>query len=240
MQLKHTPRRRHGTRWDVIEYDDETWLEKHLDGWTTAIRIVPQHGHPEVAEVRMFPSDPSPERVPGTWDDRCPVPKGGIRDKTMKRAKIPTMLRQAQSLLADMAQSIPPEQLQKATQFSDPFLIDSELIGAGFFNIAIAGVRSPAHDHPGRGGNNPDHEDLLYFAVEYFKNRKDGKRDAVKAIAEDLWPGQDRRGHVGRKLDRARACGLITRPPQGKVGGEWTDEGRQALANLEHPPRPPW
>jgi len=240
MELKHTPRRRLGTRWDVVEYDDETWLEKHLAGWTTAIRVVSQEGHPVVAEVRVFPSDTSPNRVPGTWDDRLPIPKGGIRDKTMKQAKVPTMLTRTRALLADMAQSIPPSQLKRALKHSDPYLIDSDLIGAGFFAIGLAGVRSPSHDHPGRGGNDPAHEDLLYFVIEYIKRHEDGQHDAVNAIAESLWPGKDRREQVGRRLDRARRLGLITRPPLGKVGGELTDKGRQALANLGHPPRAPW
>jgi hypothetical protein len=181
----------------------ETWLEVPIDDdrWTVAYRLVAREGVPVVAEVRVFPYDPDPDRVTmGRWSEREDlVPVGGLSTRRLRDVKIEEHLHKKWAEFL----ATPAAQLAARDHGLEP---------------------SEAPSVRGRRGR-PPIDDLLLARVaqKYVLKVRDGGRHPVRDIyaegGEMTYSYDTIRGYVvmGRKR------GLLTESVRpGRAGGSLT------------------
>lgn len=186
--------------------DKQMWVKLPLgDDWEAQVRLEPEEGHPVIAELRVVPW--------ARWDAEEPpsLPRGGLTARRLR------------TLNLGSAVDVAYEHLRKRFERDpDP---DSIMSPHRFAARAVAQPR-----RPGRKGR----ADSFYAAVAaaYLDALAMGSRQPVKDAAAALserWKGEFKDIYIRDSLSEARRRGLLTQPPRGRAGGEFTDKGLQAL-----------
>jgi hypothetical protein len=204
---------------------DELWYEETVDGWVYAMRLDGRPGDVVVTELRVFPEEPAVGRDPGEWDTDAQVAPGGLSTKTLRKARVPTWLKEAkEGELSQLLSRIPPEELEAAFRLGDLGVIDSPLA-----SVQILSRRQLGRSHPGRRGH-PDRYYLAY-AVAYVTQVEAGHYDAIKRAA------------VERRISPAESKNLRAKCVEkgfleasgmpGRAGGGLTKKSLDLLARLE-------
>lgn len=215
----------------TVPFYDEAWGEEHMDGWTVALRLMSQDNRAVIGELRIFPTQIGTDQMPGRWDDEESIPAGGLGSRELRSVKLGNLLPLAQTKLRALAEEIPPEQLDAAKRYSDPLLIRSSLIDAGFFVPELAGSRHPAQSHPGAGGHNVDH--YLWYARTYVVKVRWGSTRPNHEISEDLFGTPEYARYVSRQVRKARKLCFLTDPlVDGKAGGSLTQKARDEIERI--------
>jgi hypothetical protein len=196
---------------EVIQ-DNEWWFEGTFDDgqqWTVAYRMVQQHGHPVIAEVRVFPAEKDPRMPPGEWSGvylghAAVVPEGGITARLLKH------LRPGDTRGSDIAEG---RDAWKRYMGLDP-RIKQQFSRAGFRQ-----VRKP---RAGRRGWSDG--DLLAAAAFYVER---GGRTPVVALAQAK--GLER-SQARDLLQAAQKKGLLTPGTRGRTSRALTDKAKRLLA----------
>jgi hypothetical protein len=207
------------------------WYEEPVPNypkWIAAYRLMahPVDGRPIVAEVRVFPYE---ERRPGRgfWSGSLPgvptkSPASGIDPRVLRKVSTVRPLRQT---AAEMYAS-----RKRGTESTTPAewgaVFDQVLSDAGFSPTGIL-------KRPGRAGRRD--EDYLPFVELYVKACEEGRRDAVKYVAAQMFGRtEDKWVHAVRdalKEARTPERGLLSPPPvTGRAGGQLTKKARDLLA----------
>jgi hypothetical protein len=179
---------------------------------------------PVVAEVRLFPEDPTASRGPGQWSGQASaVPSEGIPGRALRDLRLTLALERFSGFL---------RQIER-----DPNLAKQLLSAHGI----PLGAR-PAKRRPGRAGR----EDAYYliFAVAYIERLAEGSRRPIQDLAER--PPKAIKGYVSDGLvaspatvrdiiHQARVRGLLTGSPPGRPGGELTPKAKDMLKRFRKP-----
>ena len=195
---------RHQLGLPALGVPEAFWIEAPIDAeWTVAYRMVPQHGRPVIAEVRVFPSEDNPSRHPGEWSatrlGATPtVPAGGVS----------TRLLRAMRLGSDVAIGL---------KAGNRYL---QLVPAARPRLRRAGYRRLKRPH-GHGGWSD--ENLLRAALFYVKR---GGRRPVADLA-DAW--NLTRSRARDLLQAAKEKGFLTPGTPGKTSRALTDRARELL-----------
>ena len=200
-------------RKDAAEFRaTEAWVEIPLGNeWTAACRLLPQGGVPIVAELRVYPRDPSGRHSPGRWSGefagvKARVPPGGLSTRLLRGLRLSASstawkgFRQAMQKL--------PENHEWVKRWHG-FSVDSE--------------ERPKREY--RRGR----PDIFYarIAARYCRILHAGRRNAVQIIASSIKQPESK---VRDMVLQARKRGLLTRPPkQGRMGGQLTPKAERLL-----------
>jgi hypothetical protein len=164
----------------VVTPAENIWVEEPLpsdDRWTVACRVVIQERRAVVAEVRVFPSEPS--RPPGRWSGewlgrKATVPDGGLHTRHLRSIKV-----------AHSARSIPALVERAKRHPHGAALLDPDEGPYGAMGVTAAlltdrqrsGVR-------GRGRPALPVRDYKLLAADYIAAVKNGSRRPVADLAE--------------------------------------------------------
>lgn len=232
--------RHEGGPWDPLETD--VWWEESTGGWIVALRIVPQHGHAVVGEMRVFPSEFGAAREPGHWSlDEESVPPGGLLSKHLTEIRLTSELREARQRLGEEAESIKTSRLWKMLKEDDRLTLADAghpLLDAGSFDVSRVSSITPAEKRPGRRGHGTEH--WLAIAVAYDRACRAGSRHPNKDVAAEMHgiplkevEEPDIR-QVAESVRELRKKGILgPAPTRGKPGGGLTEEAERMLQELE-------
>ena len=199
----------------------ERWEEFPLgDRWIAACRIRAQDGQPVVAELRVFPSEPSRPVCGGRWSaevrgDQAEVPPGGLTARLLREVRIGEHVRHFTKSLQGSLQTwrSPPIASGQPAPWGWP------PERGGFVPPAVRNIH-----RLGRKGR----PDLFYakLARQYVTRLRSGSARPVKEIATAQSLPQER---VRDMIHEARKRGLLTRFEQGRPGGELTERCNEVL-----------
>jgi len=216
----------------------EVWQEVLLGGgWTVALRLAVQGGHPVVAELRVFPAEPGP-RDAGRWSVETLgvaeaarfIPPGGLTARKLREVKVTEALTGAL-----------PELGRFVEWTRDAY------VGAGDPGdpTGVTGMESAARAGARRGRNREaqtSDRDLAQVAGIYERLAADPRtsravsRALASVLAKELphlaSPGDPlRAAQRARQLTHAaRRRKLLTGGGKGRSGGALTPKARALLA----------
>ena len=182
------------------------WIEADLgEGWTAAARMITREGHPEVAELRIFPTPTAApsggmaDRPLGTWDqDDATVPAGGITDNIRRRPSLRRIKEREHQIahhlgLTDAVQEQPLPEIPR---------------------------------RPGKKGR-PIEDDARIAAI-YVDELVTGTKGVIARTAAKLGTGYTT-SYVRKRISRCRELGLLTPTTEGRAGGTLTPLALAAL-----------
>jgi hypothetical protein len=203
---------------------EDVWIEAPLardDRWLVAYRVVVQEGRALVAELRVFPNEPSEARDPGEWSGQwlgrqAPIPAGGLSTRALLSIRLG---RDMHSLTA-LVESV------KAKGETHRWLLDPKHGWYGSFGITET-VR-PAAPRRGRPAL-PLHE-YVRVAAAYVNAIRRGSPNPVQEVARDLALPPST---VRSRIHFARNRGLLDRGRQGYAGGQLSPAARKLLKQMK-------
>lgn len=182
--------------------------------WTSALRLALQDGHLVVAEVRVFPNEPS-RRAAGLWSYEelgaaAKVPRGGLTTGLLRKVKLGSYVRYARRTLEALTKRL-AEYLEHAPAGT----------GAEFYRALASPAAPPARRRRGR-------PDRFYarLAAGYLRAWEHGSRRPVAELADQHGVPQPQMRDM---LHEARERGLLTKGDPGKSGGALTAPARALL-----------
>lgn len=202
----------------------EVWQEVPIGaGWTAALRVGVQNGHPIVAELRVFPAEPG-VRDAGRWsveplgiaEAARFVPPGGLTTRKLRDVKI------AEPLVAALPHISGSIASTRAAYVGVDDPGDLPLVVPGMESAAGAGVKR------NRAAQVSDRE-LANFAARYMRLAESPttSRMVSRALAKELGENV---GRVRQLTHAARRRGLLTGGGKGRAGGVLTAKARALLA----------
>ncbi len=210
----------------------EVWQEVPIgDGWTAALRLGVQDGHPVVAELRVYPDEPG-RRPAGRWSvERLGigeasrfVPPGGLTTRKLRDVKVAESLTAALPGVAGFIASM------RAAYVGEGDPDDLPLVVPGMEAAAVAGVKR------NRAAQVSDRE-LAEIAARYAELAEgpSTSRAISRALSDQI--GEDV-ARARQLTHAARRRGLLTGGGKGRSGGVLTAKARALLrqpANGQQP-----
>jgi hypothetical protein len=220
----------------IHHFQGHVWVALPLDEeWDAYVRLVPQDGHPVIAELRVLPvpvggsnyglvtavlddaarggpaaSEPfielSPDSLPAD------IPKNGLTARALRRIHL--------GIALELVYEVLPRWIERER-------------GVEYRPLSLSGFTSAAAGAPRRPGRK-GRDDSFYAAVSaaYVDALRRGSRQPVVDAARTLGEaggGVYKPAYVRDLLHVARGRGLLTRPPRGRAGGELTGKAIEAL-----------
>jgi hypothetical protein len=214
----------HGPFTGVVPVED-VWIEAPLaldERWLVAYRVVVRDGRALVAELRVFPNEPSEERDPGEWSGqwlgrKAPVPAGGLSTRVLRSIRLGHDVHSLTGLVDRVKKK------GKAYQW----LLDPDHGWYGYFGITEALSTKPVRrsvSGPGRPALPP--EEYARVAAAYVRAIGRGSPTPVQEVAREL---ALRLSTVRSRIHAARERGLLDRGRQGYAGGQLSPVARKLL-----------
>jgi len=195
----------------------EVWFESPVgDRWLAAYRLIPRHGHPVIAELRLFPIEPGKHDA-GHWGEawlgpKAKIPAGGITARLLRQVRVGEHAGHLDGILENMKK-----------QFGVILYEPKGVLGRLGF-VADAPLTPKLGRKP-----LPDVE-YARIAVVYDKALRAGNRRPVVAVAK-AW-----RIPIPKARDvihRARERGMLTpASKQGRASGGLTSRAQAFLSKL--------
>ncbi len=207
----------------------EHWVEATVeDGWCASLRLGVQDGHPVVTELRVFP-DHSGRRLPGRWgvdelDDEAAsrvVPRGGLMTRTVRRIKVPEMLRESIPQLIRWTEGMRAAYVGPEPASAD----DLPLVAAGIKDATFVGVKR----HRARGRSDEELTHIAALYVELAQHPEKARRIA-QAVGDALVPPESS-ARARQLIHAARSRGLLSAVPKSGVSGGYLTAKAKHLLN---------
>lgn len=193
-------------QWDLYDpLQHSAWLVLPEETWTTAYRLIIRNREFEIAEVRIYPTDPPdfPYAADGEWMvDRDTVPRGGITSDLIRQAHLSKVRPHLREVLVRLRDEISPEEFDKVLGDRD---LPTDI---------IARLRRKRDD------STKAERRQLEVAISYAREVRNGNSRPREAVRRDLHLSSSR---VGNILRVCREKGFLTESPHGRAGGTLTE-----------------
>jgi len=210
---KQTPRIAAWETYDPLQH--AAWLVLPDEEWTTAYRLIIRNGEFEVAEVRIYPTDPPdfPFASNGEWlVDRDTVPEGGVTSELLRQPHLSQVRDHIADVLTAMRDEFGDERYQA-------LLGERDLPGD-----IITRLRSRR-----RGDLSKAERQQLEAAIRYDRHIKNGTPKPRDAVRKEMHLSSSR---VRDLLTECRRKGFLTPTTPGRAGGRLTERALDRIKEL--------
>lgn len=193
----------------------ECWVEVPIggSGWVAAAQMVSRGHTADVAEIRIYPAEPTEGRPKGEWGAlalgaRATCPPGGITARLLRRVPLGIFARASAEFIAQFYGKYPKEFQRVGLQPALPAPRRRRPVP----DVVVAGIAAAYAEAVARGSRRPVEETAAVFPGAPLKR-------------------------VRQLVYEARQRALLTSAPkQGAHGGRLTTKGRGVLGDLYQEP----
>lgn len=217
--------------WRTSTTEPGAWLEvEHVDGWTTAYRIVERpDGELVVAEIRFFPAVADASGA-GTWAiegaiDVSDVPPGGLTSRAVRTVQIGEALGRAQRILERKSSERGSRRVLLGRGFLQrPTVAEASTDAGDDVAPTMLPFEAVARESTGTARAGHSEEFFAEIAHHYERACRTGARDpATEIVGAMKTQGIFYSGATVKDFVReARKRGLLTAAPEGRAGGTMT------------------